>query len=75
MEPKKALIMLIGLILGIGIPAGIILLLETLNDKVRSVDEVKKALPFPVLGDIPELSKEETTLQRENFSVSESMQV
>ena len=74
-EPKKTLIMLVGLILGIGIPAGIILLLETLNDKVRSVDEVKRALPFPVLGDIPELSKEETTLQRENFSVSESMQV
>ena len=67
--------MLVGLILGIGIPAGIILLLETLNDKVCSVDEVKRALPFPVLGNIPELCKEETTLQRENFSVSESMQV
>lgn len=74
-EPKKALIMLLGLILGVGIPSGIILLLETLNDKVRSVDEVKRALPFPVLGDIPELAKEETTLQKENFSVSESMQV
>ena len=74
-EPKKVLIMLLGLILGVGIPSGIILLLETLNDKVRSVDEVKRALPFPVLGDIPELAKEETTLQKENFSVSESMQV
>lgn len=74
-EPKKALIMLVGLILGVGIPAGIILLLENLNDKVRSIDEVKRALPFPVLGDIPELPKEEVTLLRENFSVSESMQV
>ena len=74
-EPKKALIMLVGLVLGIGIPSGIILLLETLNDKVRSVEEVKRALPFPVLGNIPELSPEETSLLRENFSVSESMQV
>ena len=74
-EPKKALIMLVGLFLGVGIPVGIILLLEMLNDKVRSVDEVKRALPFPVLGDIPELPQEEVTLLRENFSVSESMQV
>ena len=74
-EPKKALIMLVGLFLGVGIPVGIILLLDMLNDKVRSIDEVKRALPFPVLGDIPELPQEEVTLLRENFSVSESMQV
>ena len=74
-EPNKALIMLVGLFLGVGIPVGIILLLEMLNDKVRSVDEVKRSLPFPVLGDIPELSQEEVTLLRENFSLSESMQV
>ena len=74
-EPKKALIMLMGLFLGVGIPVGIIFLLDMLNDKVRSIDEVKRALPFPVLGDIPELPQEEVTLLRENFSVSESMQV
>ena len=74
-EPKKALIMLVGLFLGVGIPVGIILLLDMLNDKVRSIDEVKRALPFPVLGDIPELPQEEVTLLRGNFSVSESMQV
>ena len=74
-EPNKALIMLVGLFLGVGIPVGIILLLEMLNDKVRSVDEVKRSLPFPVLGDIPELSQEEVSLLRENFSLSESMQV
>ena len=74
-EPNKALIMLVGLFLGVGIPVGIILLLEMLNDKVRSVDEVKRSLPFPVLGDIPELSQEEVPLLRENFSLSESMQV
>jgi len=74
-EPKKALIMLVGLFLGVGIPVGIILLLDMLNDKVRSIDEVKRALPFPVLGDIPELPQEEVTLLRENFSLSESMQV
>ncbi len=67
--------MLVGLFLGVGIPVGIILLLEMLNDKVRSVDEVKRSLPFPVLGDIPELSQEEVNLLRENFSLSESMQV
>ncbi len=67
--------MLVGLFLGVGIPVGIILLLDMLNDKVRSIDEVKRALPFPVLGDIPELPQEEVTLLRENFSVSESMQV
>ena len=54
-EPRKALIMLVGLIIGVGIPVGIIFLLDILNDKVRSIDEVKQALPFPVLGDIPEL--------------------
>ena len=74
-EPNKALIMLVGLFLGVGIPVGIILLLEMLNDKVRSIDEVKRSLPFPVLGDIPELSQEEVSLLRENFSLSESMQV
>ena len=74
-EPNKALIMLVGLFLGVGIPVGIIFLLDMLNDKVRSIDEVKRALPFPVLGDIPELSQEEVNLLRENFSLSESMQV
>ena len=74
-EPRKALIMLVGLIIGVGIPVGIIFLLDILNDKVRSIDEVKQALPFPVLGDIPELPQEEVILLRENFSLSESMQV
>ena len=59
--------MLVGLFLGVGIPVGIILLLDMLNDKVRSIDEVKRALPFPVLGDIPELPQEEVTLLREKF--------
>jgi len=74
-EPRKALIMLVGLIIGVGIPVGIIFLLDILDDKVRSIDEVKQALPFPVLGDILELPQEEVTLLRENFSLSESMQV
>ena len=58
-----------------GIPVGIILLLDMLNDKVRSIDEVKRALPFPVLGDIPSYLKKRSPCCGKIFSVSESIQV
>ncbi len=53
-SPKK------GLVLGIGLMAGIVLnfifiaILYVMHNKVTSVHEIEKALPVPVLGAIPE---------------------
>ena len=73
-EPRKAMVMLLGLLLGLAIPGGLVYLVETLDDRVRSVDEVKRGLPFPLLGDVPELDAA-SALSGDDFNLSESMQV
>lgn len=53
--PRTKVIFLIALLVGIGIPAGIIFLLEMLNTKVRGRKDIEN-LDIPLIGELPDLS-------------------
>ena len=52
-SPKRPMIYLIALILGIGIPVGIIYLVELTKFKIEGRADVEKLTSVPVVGDIP----------------------
>lgn len=72
-SPKKSMILLIGLVLGVALPFGGIFLLDVLDSKVRDTEDVEKAVNAPVLGSTPELPEGERDVFQENFMMSESM--
>jgi len=51
-EPKKQLIYLLALLVGLGIPFAGIYIKELLNDRVQNQQDVKKATNTPILGEI-----------------------
>ncbi|MFT0162038.1 GumC family protein, partial [Bacteroides thetaiotaomicron] len=51
--PKRSMIYLIALILGVGIPVGIIYLIELTKFKIEGRADVEKLTSVPVVGDIP----------------------
>ena len=53
-SPSKAKLLLLGLLLGLMIPFGVIYLLAALNTKVRGKADIK-SLTLPFLGEIPQL--------------------
>ena len=52
-SPKKSIILLAALALGVGIPFGIIYVLELLRYKIESRSDVERITDVPVLGEIP----------------------
>ena len=52
-SPKRSMIYLIALILGVGIPVGIIYLIELTKFKIEGRADVEKLTSVPVVGDIP----------------------
>ncbi|MBQ6908026.1 MAG: hypothetical protein IJQ28_06580, partial [Clostridia bacterium] len=44
---------LVALVLGIGVGAGIILLLELFDTRIKSREDISKRFPEPLLGEIP----------------------
>ena len=51
--PKKQLIYLTALVLGLGLPTGVFFLILLLDNKVRSRKDIERKLSLPFLGDIP----------------------
>lgn len=51
--PNKKMYMLIALILGIGIPMGVVFLKDLFNFKIESREDVEKITRVPILADIP----------------------
>lgn len=51
-KPKKQLIYLLAILMGMGIPFGFIYVKDLLNDKVEELKEVEKATNTPILGEI-----------------------
>lgn len=51
-KPRKSLILLAALLVGIAVPVGIIILMERLNTTVRSRKDLEK-LTLPFIGEIP----------------------
>lgn len=58
--PKRNIIMVIAVVMGITIPFLAILLLFFLKNKVETRNDLEKATKFPVLGEIPTINNEET---------------
>lgn len=52
-SPKGSIILLIALVLGLAIPAGILFLLEFFRYKIEGHDDVMKLTKIPVIADIP----------------------
>ncbi len=52
-SPKQSMVYLIALVLGIGIPVGIIYLIELTKFKIEGRADVEKLTCLPVVGDIP----------------------
>ena len=52
-SPKGKMIYLIALVLGVGIPVGVIYLLELIKFKIEGRADVEKLTSLPIVGDIP----------------------
>lgn len=58
-SPKKIIVMLAALVLGVGIPVAIIYLRDLLKYKIENAGDVEKITDIPVLGELPLVKKPE----------------
>lgn len=58
LKPKKGMIMLIALVIGLTLPTGVIYLMETTNNKVRGRKDIEDNLTAPFVGEIPLVEEE-----------------
>ncbi|WP_241773505.1 tyrosine-protein kinase [Chryseobacterium sp. Leaf394] len=66
-SPKRQVVYLIALLVGLIIPVGIIYLLELFNDKIQSKHDLEKLTGGkPVIGELPSLSKGDPELVMQN---------
>ena len=72
-SPKKSLILLLGCMLGVCIPVGIILGMDMLDSKVRSAEDIERVVRLPLLGTFPEVENGKVKIGEEDFMQSESM--
>ena len=70
-SPKKSLILLLGCMLGVCIPVGIILGMDMLDSKVRSAEDIERVVRLPLLGTFPEVENGKVKIG--DFMQSESM--
>lgn len=52
-KPNKNLVFVLGFIISMGLPSLFIVLLLMLDNRIKDVDDLKKATPIPILGFIP----------------------
>ncbi len=71
-SPRKAMLLLVGMVLGVVLPAGGVLARDMLDNKVRNVEDVERGIGVPLLGTFPEVVGEKL-ITREDFMQSESM--
>lgn len=69
-SPKKSMIYLIALVIGLTIPAAIIYLQELLNTKIKSRLDIEKRLAIPFLGDVPKSDSHEEMINTNSRSGS-----
>lgn len=58
-SPKKQIIALAALIIGLGIPVGFVYLRDLLKYKIENRDDVEKLTTVPILGELPRSKKPE----------------
>ncbi len=61
--PRRSMIMLVALMLGLAIPFGIIYLMEVSNTKVRGRDDLKN-MAAPFLGELPSVEQKKSLIKR-----------
>ena len=71
-SPRKAMLLLVGMVLGIMLPVGGVLARDMLDNKVRNVEDIERGIGVPQLGTFPEVVGEKL-ITREDFVQSESM--
>lgn len=69
-SPKKMLIYLGALIAGLFIPFGIIYVMDLLNTKIKTRQEIEKRLSIPFLGDVPKSDSHEEMINTNSRSGS-----
>jgi len=77
-SPKKKIFLLIAGFIGLLIPLGYIYLLELLDTKVHTKEEIEKALNVPIIGDIPKLEsnkKRYLISKQDNSSTAEAFRI
>lgn len=73
-SPKRSLILLGAILLGMAIPFGILYLMRLLDTKVKSREDVMQRLQAPFLGDVPRsLTNDEIINKESNSSSSEAI--
>jgi len=63
-KPKKARIMAMALVLGLMLGVGLALLLDWMDQRLRSAEEISSILGVPVLGVVPSMPSKETVVAR-----------
>jgi capsular exopolysaccharide synthesis family protein len=53
-KPKKVMLILLGVVVGLAIGVGLAFFIEYLDTSVKTIDDVERALQAPVLGVIPQ---------------------
>lgn len=66
--PKKKIMFLVAIFIGLLIPFSIIYILDILDSKVHTREDVEKILSIPILGDIPKVEKERYIISKEDHS-------
>ncbi|GAB4163123.1 MAG: tyrosine-protein kinase [Winogradskyella sp.] len=66
--PKPAIIYLASLILGLMVPIGIIYVIDLLDSKIYTKNDLANVLDIPYLGDIPKTSKKQKLIKRVDYS-------
>ena len=76
-SPKKNIFYLAAVFLGLLIPLIIIYLIDFLNTKVKSREDIEKLLNIPILGDIPKLESKKSYLinKDDHSSVAEAFRI
>lgn len=69
--PNKVLNTIIGFMLGLMISVGIVFLLEYLNNTVKNIDDLEKALEVPVIGVIPEIDEKKLAKKEKKLAKKE----
>ncbi|MCX7548378.1 polysaccharide biosynthesis tyrosine autokinase [Xanthomarina sp. F1114] len=66
--PKQPIILLTAIILGFGFPIVLIYLFNLLDDKVHNINDVKKEVTIPFIGDIPKTGKKNKLISKIDYS-------
>ncbi len=62
-KPKKKMILMLSIVLGLSIGVGLGLLLNSLDSKIRTYEDIKKYVNVPVLGTIPFINIDESDVE------------